>query len=266
VQTFVLREGKIERAATIRRGPWFVCLSAYSTPVAESRWHQDRQNFVSIYHEKTGLILGGGNTKLQPAWSNFTVGDMALLSHTPGDRNPRFRPRGELYHVPSAARLVLPSLSAPEGGKREEAGVDLTYGPEHCGIRVRLQDDRTLDYLAQCDASGKLPVAAHLTLLPRLHEPVVTAAGEKVRLDTASLSLPTAKIGEWIAHAGYRLRLPTGVSLHWPALPHNPYRIDGRADLSEGRLEIRIPLDREHRQQRVILEVDSPLSDRPRTP
>ena len=71
---FVLTEKGVERAATLRQGPWFICLSAYTAPLDRSRWHQDRQNLVSIWHEKVGLILGGGNTKLQPAWSNFTVG------------------------------------------------------------------------------------------------------------------------------------------------------------------------------------------------
>ena len=32
-----------------------------------------------------GVFLGGGNTKLQPLWSTFTVGDVSLLKHKPGD-------------------------------------------------------------------------------------------------------------------------------------------------------------------------------------
>jgi len=43
--------------------------------------------------------------------------------------------------------------------------------------------------------------------------------------------------------------------LHWPALPHNPYRKDGRAEASEGRLEIRIPFDREHTRYDISIEV-----------
>ena len=66
-------------AATVRHGPWFLCALAYTAPVANSRWYQDRQNLVSIYHDKTGLILGGGNTKLQPGVDKLTVGNMALL-------------------------------------------------------------------------------------------------------------------------------------------------------------------------------------------
>jgi len=86
--TFVLREGGVDRAATVRQGSWMTCLSAFTSPINTSRWSRDRQNLVSVYHEKTGLIFGGGNTKLQPAWSTFTVGDPAFLSHRPGDTNP----------------------------------------------------------------------------------------------------------------------------------------------------------------------------------
>ncbi|MFH1266301.1 MAG: hypothetical protein ABIK89_11285, partial [Planctomycetota bacterium] len=155
-QFFVLTESGADRAATVRRGPWFVCFSAYTTPIVNSRWIQDRQNFVSIYHDKVGLILGGGNTKLQPAWSSFTVGDVTLLAHTPGDTSPDFSPKGELYHVPSAAKLI----------REPVPGLDLTYGPETCRVRVAAKDDRTLEYQIETTAAGDLPVAAHLTLIP----------------------------------------------------------------------------------------------------
>src|SRR5207237_6675847 len=66
-------------AMTRRDGPWFACLSAYHTSVSQSRWYPDRQNLLSVFHDKTGLIVGGGSTKLQPLWSTFTVGDVSLL-------------------------------------------------------------------------------------------------------------------------------------------------------------------------------------------
>ena len=46
-----------------REGPWFICLSGYTAPVPQSRWIQDRQNLVSLYHDKAGLILGGGSDR-----------------------------------------------------------------------------------------------------------------------------------------------------------------------------------------------------------
>ena len=244
-QVFVLAEGGTDRAATLRRGPWFVCLSAYTTPIVNSRWIQDRQSFVSIYHDKTGLILGGGNTKLQPAWSNFTVGDATLLAHTPGDENPDFAPKGELYHVPSAARLVLDP--AP--------GLDLTYGPETCRIRVVVKDDRTLECVLEATRESDLPVAAHLTLLPHMEQPLETAAGQKLTLGLEPISLAPEQVGGQLTHAGYRLHLPDSASLHWPALPHNPYRKDGHATASEGRIEIRLPFDPQHREHRITLGI-----------
>lgn len=41
-------------------------LSAYHCEPGETRWIQDRQAFVSVFHDDTGLILTGSNTKLQP--------------------------------------------------------------------------------------------------------------------------------------------------------------------------------------------------------
>jgi len=242
---FVMTEGGEARAMTARRGPWFICLSAYTTPVSTSRWIQDRQNMASIFHDRTGLILGGGNTKLQPAWSSFTVGDTALLKHTPGDTDPAFVPKGELYHVPREARLV----------REPDLGLDLRYGPELCRIRVAFIDERKLEYAVESTAESGLPVVAHLTLIPHLGQSLETAAGSSVRLDATPVELSAAEVGGRISHAGYRLHLPASASLAWPALPHNPYRKDGRATVEEARVEIRIPLGAESRSARVLVEI-----------
>ncbi|NUQ62071.1 MAG: hypothetical protein HUU20_06265 [Pirellulales bacterium] len=242
---FVLREGAAEKAAVIRSGPWFVCLSAYTAPIVNSRWIQDRQNFISVYHDQVGLVLGGGNTKLQPAWSNFTVGDPSLLKHTPGDENPVFTPKGGLIHVPSAARLLA------EPGP----GLELTYGQETCRIHVRIVDERKVEFQLDSTAKSGQPVAARLTALPRLGRPFETAAGTKGMLDNAPLELTAQQIGGWFGHGGVRLGLPSTATAHWPALPHNPYRKDGRANADEGRIEVRIPWDSEHSTQQVTLEI-----------
>ena len=244
-QTFVLTEGGVDLAATLRPGPWFVCLSAYTTPIVKSRWIPDRQNFVSIYHDKTGLILGGGNTKLQPAWSNFTVGDPTLLAHTPGDESPDFVPKGELYHVPSATKLIL----------EPEPGLDLTYGRETCRVRVAAKNERTFEYRLETTTASDLPVAAHLTLIPHFEETLETASGAKVTINTEPITLSHEQVAGCVTYAGYRLRLPESASLRWPVLPHNPYRKDGYATPAEGRIVIRIPFDQDHREYRVAIEI-----------
>jgi len=242
---FILPENGQNKAATVSQGPWFVCVSAYTAPIHKTRWIQDRQNFVSIYHQKTKLILGGGNTKLQPAWSNFTVGDIKFLQHNPGDIDPDFYPKGELYHIPTKATLVTkPAL-----------GLELLYGSETCKVSIKPRDERILEYNLESTLKSGLPVFAHLTLIPHMGKSLQTGAGEKFDLDKTTLELSPQKIGGFITHAGWKLHVPDNATLHWPSLPHNPYRKDGSAKPAEGRIEIRIPFNPERTSYSLILEI-----------
>ena len=243
---FVLRDKGQDKAAILRQGPWFVCLSAYTSPIATSRWHQDRQNMMSVFHDKVGLVIGGGNTKLQPAWSSFTVGDESALRHKPADTNPSFLPPpGKLFHVPSAAKLL------PE----PRCGLEMTYDKETCRIQVQPRDDRTLVCTLSATAVSGLPVAAHLTLWPHLKQTVETGGGQRFELGVSPVTLSADQVGGSVAHAGWRLTVPKTATLTWPALPHNPYRADGRAEPQEGRIEIRIPLAAE-KAERVVLQIE----------
>lgn len=244
-QRFIFTEGGEDLAATVQSGPWFICLSAYAAPITQNRWMQDRQNLVSIYHEKTGTFLGGGNTKMQPAWSNFTVGDMNLLRHKAGDENPDFTPKGELYHVPSDAKLVL----------KDQIGLDMTYGPETCRIRIRVKNETTLEYIVDTTANSNLPVMAHLTLIPVMGQRLETAAGEKTTLGKSKINWNPEQIGGSLTYGRCRIKLPESASLNWPALPHNPYRKDGRAEPYEGRIEVRIPFDGLHNTHTITIEI-----------
>ena len=242
---FVLEEGGIPRAATLRETPWFLCLSAYHSPIPKSRWLQDRQSLVSIYHDKTGLAAGGGNTKLQPGWSTFTVGDMDALRHEPGETHPDFLPKGGLYHVPSEAKLVT----------GEAFGLDLQYGPEQCTLRLEIADENTLRYRVAATTESGLPVYAHITLLPHLGEDLVTAAGKTVTVEDNEWSLLPADIGGAVTWHGCRWDIPDTASLHWPAKRHNPYKRDGSSSLEDARIEIRVPLEPEAPEQTVTVRV-----------
>jgi hypothetical protein len=156
-----------------------------------------------------------------------------------------FRPLGNLQHVPSAAALSI----------KPELGLDLTYAPETCRVRVVPKDDRTLEYRVTATTTAGLPVAAHVTLIPRLGKPLETAAGQKTVLGEEPIRWTPKQLGDWVAHAGYRLRVPSSANLNWPVLPHNPYRKDGHATPSEGRIEVRVPFDGQHQEHCLTLEV-----------
>ena len=93
-------------AVIVRNKPWEWAFSAYTTKPIQNRWIQDRQNFIDLFHADFGLIAGGGNTKLQPYWSTFTVGDPAFLRHREGEEEPNFLPKLDLLWTPDQAVIA----------------------------------------------------------------------------------------------------------------------------------------------------------------
>lgn len=236
-------------ALTERRRPWFAVLSAYHAPVPQSRWIQDRQNLVSLFHDRVGLIVGGGNTKLQPLWSTFTVGDTALLFHRPGDETPDFKPRAGLFHVPARATLETDALA-----------LSLVYGdpvdsPVSCRVEFRPDSDTTARLIYSVDVLPALPVAAHVPLIPRMNAAWKTASGKSGKLNAMPLRLTFAEMGGWFEHDGWRVDLPPGASLVWPVLPHDPYRKDGHAEPKEGLIVLVLPFSPDRLRHEVIFQI-----------
>lgn len=237
----VTRDGQ---AMVLRRKPWFLCLSAYTGEISESRWLQDRQNFVSIYRDGAGLVIGGGNTKLQPYWSNFTVGDPASFQHQPGDEKPQFKPAGDLLHVPQQATL-RPDGHAP--------GLDLTYGQETCRITARPDGDDQLTLACEATCLTGKPVEGHLTLLPRLGATLTGASGRQVKLGPETFDWSAAELGNSFDYAGFRLSVPPGARLVWPKSRHNPYKKDGSSGLEDARLVLCLPFSAAQTRHEVVL-------------
>ena len=226
--TFTTGDGK---ASVIRKGPWCACLSAYAGAISRSRWIQDRQNLLSLFHEKTGLILGGGNTKLQPLWSTFTVGDTSLLKHQPGDENPDFSEPTSLLHVTSRATLET-------NGRR----LALAYEETLCSVALDLPEKNKarLTYTVKSSANTSR-VEAHLPFLPAVGKRWRAALGKSGRLGTAQFKLTAAEAGAWFEHNGWRVEVPPQSSITWPVLPHDPYHKDGHATPDEGRIVLTVP-------------------------
>ena len=238
-----------DQALVWRRQPWFICLSAFVAGQATNRWIQDRQNFASIYHDRAGLVVGGGNTKLQPFWSNFTVGDTRRLRHRPGDEHPDFLPKGDLVHVPSWARLH-PDKAAPS--------LTLGYGPEECRLTVRPLDEKRLKLVCEASDRSHKAVEAHITFLPSPSTLLRTAAGKCAPLDEGSIAWSGTDLGAWFQYGKVRASVPPGARLLWPTKRHNPYKKDGSSTLEDARLVLCLPLSSSVPRQEVTLEISEP--------
>jgi hypothetical protein len=231
------------QAMTKRDGPWFSVLVSYHAEQGPTRWIQDRQNFVSLFHDKTGLIVGGGNTKLQPLWSTFTVGDTSLMKWQSGNENPDFHPPPGLVHIPRDAAL-LP----------DTATVQLVYAADlsPCKVSINTRDAGTAKLI--CSAPPGKNVAAHVTLIPHVKEQWRTASGKSGAMDKP-FELKPGEAGGWLEHHGWRVWLPAQASVTWPALPHNPYTKDGHAEMSEGRIVVTLPFDQHTEKYELNVEV-----------
>lgn len=232
-------------AMTARQGPWFACLSAYTAPISLSRWIQDRQNFLSLYNDKVGtLVLGGGNTKLQPLWSTFTAGDTSLLKHKTGDEDPNFSEPAGLIHIPSKAVLDPDHLA-----------VTLTYGDAACRASMEISDPHraTITYALQTESN--LPVEAHATFLPDEHlkQGWSTATGKTGTLNQP-FTLTSEEAGGWFQHNGWRVYIPDGATILWPAKMHNQYAKDGKSELFQARIVVKLPLGTHPSEKSITIE------------
>ncbi|MGZ4988655.1 MAG: hypothetical protein ACXWBP_11450, partial [Limisphaerales bacterium] len=75
------------------------------------------------------------------------------------------------------------------------------------------------------------------------------------KLSASNLNLNANDTGKWFEHNGWRISIPTGATLRWPVLPHNPYRKDGHADASEGRIVLTLPFSENVNTQTVVLTI-----------
>jgi hypothetical protein len=189
----------------------------------------DHQNFVSIFHDKVGLIVGGGNTKLQPEWSNFTAGDAAGFFNKVGDENPNFLPPPGLTYLPTEATLLPGSAF----------GVELRYGEYRASIRVDIKDETHAAIVLEGDHA----LTAHVTLLPKTGATIRSSTGKYAQLMDVPWMWTPNQTGKSFDYRAIDWQVPQrDTSLRWPVLPFNPYRKDGHSLPEEGRLVLDIPM------------------------
>lgn len=227
-----------DRAAVFRRKGWVCVLSAYTASRTPNRFIQGRQNFLSLYHQKTGLLLGGGSTKIQPLWSTVTVGKPDALSPdsaTPdSDLAPTVSETG-LHYVPE--RVSLQSLEDDNWELRIHTGgalvsLQVQDFSEHA-VHLRVE-------LLETAIEGR-PVAVHLPLLPYFKDSVFLSESEEQKFSQETW---TRKGITCLQHHGFELSSPELFSVTWPARADNPYTADGKSELGEARLVVRLDLQK----------------------
>ena len=226
-------------AATKRIKPWQWTFSTYPCRPPHNRWVQDRQNLIDVYHDALGLVVGGGNTKLQPYWSTFAVGDPELLKHTPGDTKPDFTPDIKLLWTPDMACInVEPRalrMALKYGGLDRQAG----HGPYR--VRAEAREDGALAFHFKAPRGRR--AEAHMPFLYRSRR-MALASGKRIVLDEKPFVLGAQDVGGHFVYKDLKVSVPKGARLMWPVLPHNPYKRDGSASLSQAKLVLALPFDK----------------------
>ena len=186
-----------------RSAGWVYCLSEFVLPPVSERWGQDRQNFLSVWHEKAGLIIGCGNSKDQPEWSSFSIGE--------GD-----------------ARCYIPDSAAAD---RLELGdrLRLGFGGVHCALSVAILDTKRLEILME--AHGTQSATGRLLFRLAPGQPLATANGGEMSVTERAILLSAQRTGAWFESGACRVHLPDGAEVCWPVYPFNPYTSDGAAPL-----------------------------------
>ena len=206
---------KHPRTIVRRSGPWFVCLSGYLTTPRDrekytlKRWIMDRAQHLSIWHEKVGLVVGGGNSKNDPARSTFIVWS--------GNR---------CTYVADSAEL---KPSTKEGDT-----ITLRYGRQRCTLSVKVLGPDRIEIVFSGPKKGRCSAAASFIMPFRPGWKLIDSKESPVtRVDPLRTWGQTwgeqDKGPRWFQTNAYRVQAPTGSSVEWPVYPFNPYVMNGAA-------------------------------------
>lgn len=206
-------------AGTRKRGAWVTVLCGLiDTDLPLSQWFLDRQANVSLFHERTGLIISGANSKGQP--------ELATLFETLHDGTDT---------KPLGSRLTL---------KEDGDCLALAHHTYTCEILVppATRDEAQIHF--RITGRGPVPEEAALALQLCLKAGTVlqTGTGQKIKLSGEKMELTPEVLGGSISHGAWTLKIDADATLRWPVFPYNPYRngLETKLEYAVGLL--RVPL------------------------
>ncbi|MEW5974984.1 MAG: hypothetical protein AB1898_04150 [Acidobacteriota bacterium] len=213
-----------------KQGPWVLCLSGIIDTQTSSRFYLDRQSHLSVFHEKTGLIVTGANSKRQPELATFSG-----------------KLDGQIFHLPLSSRLDM-----SDAGDR----LALAYDPFFAVVEVQKPSEQEVGLVF--NLRWKRPAAEArlgLQLVLKAGEPIETGSGRKWGLDEKRIELPAEELGGSLRHRGWTLETSPGAQLLWPVHPFNPYANAPENNLSNAVGLLWTPLNREVKSVQLRLSV-----------
>lgn len=106
------------------------------------------------------------------------------------------------------------------------------------------------------ESHSDLPVEAHATFIPDEHLKGgwKTASGKSGSMKEP-FRLTSEEAGGWFEHNGWRVLVPDGASVVWPAKMHNQYAKAGESELFQARIVVVLPLGTEPSKKQIVIEV-----------
>jgi hypothetical protein len=217
---FVQRfEGK---GAVIRRDGWCVALSGYHSPARPGQvFTLDRTEAISIWHDRTGLLIGGGNDKHSRETMTFQPDEGGMVQYYP-----------------------------PENGDakagRDWGRIELDYGSARGKLEARIRSARRIDLAAEWWSNFGIDRS-------RMNLQIPIGPGGRLRIDGKDVRLRRREtIKRWpiedcIEIEGVLRLTPTGrgasAEFLWPHRPWDCYNLEThRASPAQSVGILRLPL------------------------
>jgi len=194
---------ELDRPAVVqKKGPWVYSISALISPERPlSQFYLDRTGPVSLWHEKTRHIIGGGNSKGQPQLATFSVR----------------RGNGEWSYLP--LDMLLESSDQKD-----------TLCVAHEGFSLRLtisvEDEDSVLFAVHSERTynrDEDTAFLNLPLVLRSGETLSTGAGRTFSLSKEKIALDRNAAGGRLSYGNWRVSMPSHSTFEWPVYTYSPY-------------------------------------------
>jgi hypothetical protein len=202
---------RLKLPAGVRRAkPWLVSYSAIAFPKVwlENQFFLWRQMRLSVWHDSTGLILIGPNTR----------------GHQQGGTFSMHRNFDQIVGILKSGTLTQKDGGDVLTGKYDGFGAKLVVKPVNdkafqiTGSIIPEYDPKALftpDY------------EMHLFLNLQIGDTIETQGSGKIVLEDKYEDYVPKKVGKWIKKGRWQLFVPANTRLVWPYVLHNPYSLFG---------------------------------------